>query len=100
MENVMENDTSNNTLSLDAKLPEKERIEALQVNVKVTIRNATSIAFLSARLAIVDQDTDTAREVVFGMINPQSTDFRDVSMPGGVESIFGGIQYGGGLFLY
>jgi hypothetical protein len=74
-------------ITVEGRLPSKDReVGVLDVNIPINIRNATSVAFTSATVAIKDEDTETVREARFGRINPRNTGSQTVSMPGGVES--------------
>lgn len=55
-------------------------------NIPITIRNASSVGFQKAEVAVKDEGSNTVASAYFGHINSHSTATETVQLPGGIES--------------
>jgi len=55
-------------------------------NIQITIRNASSVGFQKAEVAVKDEGSRQVATAYFGHINPKSSATEHVQLPGGIES--------------
>ncbi|RVP50017.1 hypothetical protein [Sinorhizobium medicae] len=72
-------------LSIELSKPGKQADASLFRDIPIRIRNASSIGFRSADVSVKDEGSGEIASVTFGRIEPNRTEVRNASLPGGVE---------------